>query len=221
MSTICALALSLAAAAGGQMEEKPPQAPAAFDEATLVRLLDIRRVYVDRLAGGETASQIRDMIIGSLQSGKLFVITEKEEKADAILRGSAEDLVFTDVHTSSDSLNARVSAGMGTNPDKEAADRRGRSGSVTVGEQESTRIAERKHEATASVRLVSKDGDVLWSTTQESLGAKFRGASADVADKVTRQLLKDYEAARQARNGLMKKGIQTDRGSPGDSRKSP
>jgi hypothetical protein len=90
-----------------------------------------------------------------------------------------------------------------------------------VGEQESTRIAERKHEATASVRLVSKDGDVLWSTTQESLGAKFRGASADVADKVTRQLLKDYDAARQARNGLMKKGMQTDGGSPGDSRKSP
>ena len=60
---------------------------------------------------------------------------------------------------------------------------------VTVGEQESTRIAERKHEATAAVRLVSKDGDVLWSTTQESLGAKFRGASADVADKITRQLL--------------------------------
>jgi hypothetical protein len=220
-STICAVALSLAAAAGGQTEKKPPQAPAAFDEATLVRLLDIRRVYVDRLAGGETASQIRDMIIGSLQSGKLFVITEKEEKADAVLRGSAEDLVFTDVHSSSDSLNARASAGVGSNPDTQAVDRRSRSGSLTVGEQESTRIAERKHEATASVRLVSKDGDVLWSTTQESLGAKFRGASADVADKVTRQLLKDYEAARQARNGLMKKGIQTDRGGAGESRKNP
>ena len=44
-----------------------------------------------------------------------------------------------------------------------------------VGQNESTRIAERKHEAVASVRLVNKDGDVIWSTTQESLGAKFRG----------------------------------------------
>ena len=221
MRTICALTLSLAAAAGGQMEEKPPKAPAAFDAATAVRLLEIRRVFVDRLGGGETASQIRDMIISSLQSGKLFVITEKEERADAFLRGSAEDLVFTDVHSSSDSLNARASVGMGSNPDKEAADRRSRSGSVTVGEQESTRIAERKHEATASVRLVSKDGDVLWSTTQESLGAKFRGASADVAEKVTRQLLKDYETARQARNRLKGKGIQTGREPAGEARKKP
>ncbi len=221
MRPICALALSLAVANGGQMGEKPPKAPAAFDEATAARLLEIRRVFVDRLGGGETASQIRDMIISSLQSGKLFVITEKEERADAVLRGSAEDLVFTDVHSSSDSLNARASAGVGSNPDKEAADRRSRSGSLTVGEQESTRIAERKHEATASVRLVSTDGDVLWSTTQESLGAKFRGASADVADKVTRQLLKDYEAVRKARNALVGKGIQIDRGPAGEAQKNP
>jgi hypothetical protein len=221
MRLVCALSLSLVVAAGGQTEEKTVQAPAAFDRATLVRLLEIRRVFVDRLGGGETASQIRDMIIASLQSGKLFVITEKEERADAVLRGSAEDLVFTDVYSSSDSLNARASAGVGSNPDTQAADRRSRSGSVTVGEQESTRIAERKHEATASVRLVSKDGDVLWSTTQESLGAKFRGASADVADKVTRQLRKDYDVARQARNELPGKEIQADRGVNGEARKTP
>jgi hypothetical protein len=38
---------------------------------------------------------------------------------------------------------------------------------------------------------------VIWSTTQESLGAKFRGASADVADKITRQLQADYARARK------------------------
>ena len=130
--TICALALGLAAAAGGQTEEKPVKAPAAIDEATTVRLLEVRRVFVDRLAGGETASQIRDMIISSLQAGKLFVLTEKEERADAFLRGSAEDLVFTDVHSSSDNINARAAASMGSNPDTQAADRRSRSGSLTV-----------------------------------------------------------------------------------------
>jgi hypothetical protein len=45
----------------------------------------------------------------------------------------------------------------------------------------------------ATVRLVNKDGDVIWSTTQESTGAKFRGASADVAEKITRQLVADYD----------------------------
>ncbi len=172
----------------------------AVETQTLTRLLDIRRVYVDRFGGGETGSQLRDMIISSIQSAKLFVITENEERADAVLRGSAEDLIFTDTHSSSDSLDARASASLGSNPDRTASDRRSRSGAVSAGEQESSRSVERRHEATASVRLVSKDGDVLWSTTQESLGAKFRGAGADVADKIARQLAKDYEVARKERN---------------------
>jgi hypothetical protein len=49
----------------------------------------------------------------------------------------------------------------------------------------------------ASVRLVKKDGDVIWSTTQESNGAKFHGASADVAEKITKQLIADYARARR------------------------
>ena len=66
-----------------------------------------------------------------------------------------------------------------------------------IGGSESTDVKERKHEALATVRLVNKDGDVMWSTTQESNGAKFRGASADVADKITRQLVADYERLRK------------------------
>jgi len=195
MPLVWALALWLAAA------QAPGWEPAAgrIEEETQGQLLAIRRVFVDRLGGGETAAQMRDMIISSLQSSKLFVITEDAERADAFLRGSAEDLVFTDTYSSSDSLNARASVGAGSNPDRAASDRRSRSAAITVGEQEATRIAERKHEATAAVRLVSKEGDVLWSTTQHSLGAKFRAASADVAEKIARQLLKDYESAKKRR----------------------
>ena len=69
--------------------------------------------------------------------------------------------------------------------------------SVGVGENESEKISERKHEAMAAVRLVDANGDVIWSTTQESLGAKFKGSSADVADKVVKQLLADIERARR------------------------
>jgi hypothetical protein len=68
---------------------------------------------------------------------------------------------------------------------------------VGAGENESSRIAERKHEASAAVRLVNKEGDVIWSTTQESTGGKFRGASADVSDKITRQLVSDFERAKK------------------------
>ena len=36
---------------------------------------------------------------------------------------------------------------------------------------------------------------MIWSTTQESLGGKFLGAAADVADKVAKRLAGDYQAA--------------------------
>ena len=73
-------------------------------------------------------------------------------------------------------------------------------GAVLIRSAYSANIKERKHEAVASVRLVNKDGDVIWSTTQESLGAKFKGSSADVADRITRQLVADYERARKLRS---------------------
>jgi hypothetical protein len=196
------LAALLTASLQAQSQPAPVPAPApAKDdpEKTLVRLLNVRRVFVDRLGGGEAAAQVRDMIISSLQASKLFIITESEARADTFLRGSAEDLIFTDTYASSDSLSARAYAGTGSDPDRTAANRRSRTAGVTVGESESTRTSERRHEASASVRLVDKDGDVIWSTTQESTGGKFRGASADVADKITRQLQKDFETARRGR----------------------
>ena len=158
-------------------------------------LARVKRIYIDKLGGDQTAAQIRDMIINALQSASIFVITENQDKADAFLRGSAEDDVFTDTFQTSEGVNARasVSGALGTSEQQRAArigwhrDRIGRM----------EKIAERKHEAFAAVRLVDASGDVIWSTTQESLGAKFRGASADVADKVVKQLIGDLQRARR------------------------
>jgi hypothetical protein len=169
-----------------------------LERDNLTQLLAVRRVFVDRLNGGDTAAHLRDMIISSLERSKLFALTENAERADAVLRGSAEDLVFTDTFSSNDGINARANAGA-SNGAAAAKDRKGAYLGAGVGEQESLHLSERKHEATAAVRLVSKEGDVIWSTTQESRGAKFRGASADVAEKITRQLLTDYERARRIR----------------------
>ena len=68
---------------------------------------------------------------------------------------------------------------------------------MSLGENESEHSQERRHEAIAAVRLVGKDGDVIWATTQESTGAKFRGASADVAEKITAKLKEDFDKARK------------------------
>lgn len=181
-------------------DEKPVPAPPDdhrehIEEEALARLVQVRRIFVERLNGGDPAAQIRDMIIASLQAARLFIITEDPERADAVLKGSAEDLVFTDTFQSSDGLGARAAAGVGSSSSRSTAGRF--SGSLGVSDHDAVRKSERRHEAVAAVRLVAKDGDVIWSTTQESLGGKFRGASADVADRITRQLAADCERARR------------------------
>ena len=190
MKTFCILWIGLAVASGA------PGAPAALETeaAGLRQLLTVHRVYVDRLTGGETAAQMRDILISSLAGAGLFVLTEKEEKADAVIRGAAEDLVFTEVHTSSDGINAHANLGNRTGSGAYA---KGAQAGLGIGETESDHSAERRHEAMATVRLVNRDGDVIWSTTQESLGGKFRGASADVAEKITSKLKDDIERARK------------------------
>jgi hypothetical protein len=168
---------------------------AAIEAANLRQLLTVHRIYVDRLTGGDTAAQMRDILISSLAASKLFVLTEKEERADAVLRGAAEDLVFTETHTSSDSINAHMNLSNRTGTGNYG---KGSAAGLGIGDNESDHSAERRHEALAAVRLVNKEGDVIWSTTQESLGARFHGASADVAEKITAQLREDFDRAGKA-----------------------
>lgn len=166
-------------------------------------LLKIRRIYVEPFTGSETANQLRDMIVASIMATKLYLVTENPEKADAVLKGSAEDMVFTDKFQSSDNINAHIGL-YGNSGAAKYSERSSRSLSSSVGQSESTSIAERKHEANASVRLVNRAGDVIWSTTQESQGAKFRSASADVADRVAKKLADDYARVKRDPDPLIK-----------------
>src|SRR5579863_3763487 len=92
--------------------------PALAQQDLSPQLLSGKRVYVDRLTGGETAAQMRDLIISSLEATKLFVITENPERADLTMRGAAEDLIFTDAFSSSEGINmhggSSSSSGSGT-----------------------------------------------------------------------------------------------------------
>ena len=181
-----------------RLQVAKPAVPDPDDRLAAQELTDVRRVYVDVLTGGESAAQLRDMIISSLQKTKLFILTENEDRADAILKGAADDKVFTDTFHSSDNLNMHTQVGGSTNSSGGYRSQNGSShnAGISVGENESTNIEERKHEAFAAVRLVNRDGDVIWSATEESLGAKFQGASLDVAERITKQLALDYRRAR-------------------------
>jgi len=174
------------------LEQQTPEEEAAE------HLAKVRRIYIAILTGGDAALQLRDLLMTSLHNSKQFVITEDEDKADAVLKGAGDDDVFTDTFQSTEGINAhtQISSGSSEGLRNYANSSSNRSGGLTIGENDSRRTEERKHEAIATVRLVSKDGDVIWSATAESLGAKFMGASADVADKIAKRLVADYKTAK-------------------------
>ena len=153
----------------------------------------VKRIHVDKFSAGEGSEQIRDLLISALAGTGLFVLTENPDRADAFLRGGAEDRVFQETFDFRDGVNGRAQLGTGSNSRNSSRTTAG----LSVGEDESARQTERKHDALAAVRLVDKDGDVIWSTLQQSAGSKFRNASVDLVRKIVEQLKLDVAAARK------------------------
>lgn len=186
-------------AAGGAIDRKPQKADQEDPPAS--NLADVKRIFVGPLVGGKGADEVRALIIVSLSASKQFVITENEEKADAVMKGAGDDKAFTDSFDLQDGVTVRGNGGVATGGGSYSSDRKSIYSGIGAGQNESTHIKERKHEAYAAVRLVNRDGDVIWSTTQESNGAKFHGAGAEVAAKVSKQLTLDLERSRHPTPG--------------------
>jgi len=163
----------------------------------------VRRIFVDVFTGGESAAHLREEIINALQRSRFFIITENEQRADAVLKGAAKDEAFTDRFHATENANAHTQSSKsdGEGYGRSTYSRSSRSIAGGLGDSENVDIEERKHEARAAVRLVGADGDVIWSTTQESLGAKFISASEDVAQRVAKQLAADYKRECAAHGG--------------------
>ena len=83
------------------------------DEQAVEHLSKVRRIYISILTGGDAALQLRDLLMTSLHNSKQFIITEDEDKADAVLKGAGDDDVFTDTFQSSEGINARTQIGNG------------------------------------------------------------------------------------------------------------
>jgi hypothetical protein len=173
--------LLLQSTQGGNQPAKTDSVPVAKAEGAQgnasvldAKLLTIKRIYIDDFGTEPAAKQIQAMVINSISESKRFIITENKEKADAVLKGTALEKTSQEFHSYNDKA-AAISGRGGVAADDSSA------GTETI------------HEARIAVRLVAADGDVIWSTTQESHGAKYKGASADVADKVVKRLMLDLD----------------------------
>ena len=140
------------------------------------------------------------MIVSSLVATKRFKVTENREKADAILKGVALEKTSQELHAYGESTSVGT-AGGGSHGEVSGSVING-NGSVSgsssggfiarhMGTGDSSVHTETVNDARIAIRLVTRDGDVIWTTTQESKGAKYKGATADVADQCIKQLLRD------------------------------
>jgi curli biogenesis system outer membrane secretion channel CsgG len=150
------------------------------------RLLHVKRIFIESFGDDVISKQVQAMVISSLTESKRFIVTENKERADAILKGTGLERISNEFHSNSEGTAA---GGVGGAFSDGAGSVAGRAAAI----EDSNASTETINDARVSLRLVDKDGDVLWATTQESKGAKYRGASADVAEKVVKQLLRDVE----------------------------
>src|ERR1700689_2522129 len=88
-----------------------PYADQTPEDEAAQQLSKVRRIYIAVLTGGDDALQIRDLLMTSLHNSKQFIITEDEDKADAVLKGAGDDETFTDTFQSSDGVNAHTQFG--------------------------------------------------------------------------------------------------------------
>ena len=155
-------------------------------------LLNVHRVYVDSFGDSEPARQIQAMVISALARTNRFKVTENRENADAVLKGSATELSSKELHASSEETSQAVVAAGGSGSATSSTAVATASGvGVSTSEQDASLNTETIYNARLSVRLVDARGDVIWATSEDTLGSKYKTATADLADKTVAQLLRD------------------------------
>lgn len=154
------------------------------------KLLKLKRVYVDPLGEDKASKTMQAMLINALTSTGRFIVTEARDKADAVLKGASNEKSRQELFSKSEGTSVGVVGGGFSANTGHAS---GGFGGVGLSQDDSVTQTETIDHAALSVRLVAADGDTIWSTTQESKGAKYKGAGADVVDKIVKQLLRDIE----------------------------
>lgn len=195
-------------ASPGPQETKPAAAVQATPTASRdadsdpAALLKVKRIFVDSFGDDAISKELQSMIVSALVATKRFKVTENRERADAILKGVALEKTSQGLHAygestavgeASGSHHGELSGGVVNGTGTVSGSSSGGFAARHMATDDSSVNTETINEARVAVRLVNPDGDVIWTSTQESKGAKYKGSSADVADKCVKQLLRDVE----------------------------
>lgn len=175
---------------------KPPKDGSDLRSELATKLSAVKRIYVESFGDDEISKTLQAMVINALDDTKRFIVTESKDRADAVLKGHSLEKTSQEVHATGEGTQVAAAAGgHSAQVSPYGGSAHGGFAGKALGIQDSKLSTETINDARLAVRLVSKDGDVIWSTTQESTGAKFKSSSADVADKVAKQLVRDMDRA--------------------------
>ncbi len=172
-----------------QQKPDPPASPAPTVDT---RLLQVKKVCIGQFGVDALGAQARETIIATLFESKRFILTDaddcKEIEADFTLKGSVTE--------QREQTHRSESEGVSFGEHASSSDRiSSSSGGMQGGSHESLSSTETKEHAVVTLRLVNKEGEILWAISHESTGGKTKGAIGDAADRAARRLLRDIERA--------------------------
>lgn len=183
----------------GRCQEKVNAAPTT-EGAVDSRILQVKRVCVRNFGEDALGTQVKEMVIAKLFESKRFTLTENCERADFELKGSitertehtyrseSEGVSFGKRVSASESQSSRVGSVSGSSSSSAAA-------GVSGADHESLASSGVKQLAAVTLRVVSKEGDIIWAISLESSSGKTKGAIGDAAERAVRHLLRDIERA--------------------------
>jgi hypothetical protein len=158
------------------------------------KLLKAKRIYVESFGEDVNSKTLQAMLVDALRTTNRFIVTENKERTDLLLKGASLEKTSQELHAVGSATSVATAGGsQQTVVSRSAGSSFGGFAARSLGTEDSQTSTETINDARAAVRLVSPDGDVVWSNTQESKGAKYKGAAADVADRIVKQLLRDLD----------------------------
>jgi hypothetical protein len=210
---VIALALLASVSLAQQSAQPVNSSVGAIDSDLTLKLLNAKRVFVESFGDDAVSKALTAIVLDAIRTSKRFIVTENRERADLILKGTALEKTSQELHALGSATSVAGASGGHSSNVSGSATRVGNVGSASVsgssaggfiahaaGIEDSQASTETIQDARLSVRLVVPDGDVVWSNTQESHGAKFKGATADVADKVVKELVRELDRLNKAKN---------------------